>query len=566
MKMIDLRTGVLGLILVTLGALATRGDEVDDYVTAAMARQHIPGLSLAIIRDSKVIKLKGYGLAGVELNVPAKPETVYELASATKPFVATAIMLLLQEGKLSLEDRVCQYVEGTPEAWRSITLRQLLSHTSGIKDYLERSEMTPFDLPPERIVQIAASFPLNFAPGKKWAYSNTGYVLLGMVIEKVTGKPFSAFLAERMFQPLAMAATQHYEPGGIVSNRAVGYLWLAPGGLGNAEMFKYMMSNRGDGGILSTVGDLAKWETALSSGRLLNSNNLEAMWSPARLTDGSACNYGLGWFLKNVNGHRHVFHPGGSAGAATIISRYPDDHLTTILLANGGGAYPEGLDLGIARILIPELMPPAKAIDPALLDSYRGYYNAYGRQLLEITRVDRGLLLNDGGGLANIFLPLSATNFVAEDADRGCVFWRSATGEVTGMTLRLGVDEMPVQRIGPSIQVSNPRPDPEPDLSRRIEGVLKAFAVGGHAVEEVAGVAGIARKDYARGPAPEFSGIKSIAFLDSQDVSGHGIERHAGKVKRVLYYKMLTDSATRYILVYLTADNLVTDQDVLSAN
>jgi CubicO group peptidase (beta-lactamase class C family) len=566
MKMTNLRTRVLGLILVAAGALAARGDEVDDYVTAAMVRQHIPGLSLAIIRESKVTKLKGYGFASVELNVPANPETVYELASATKPFVAMSIMLLLQDGKLSLEDRVCQYVEGTPEAWHSITLRQLLSHTSGIKDYLERPEMTPFDLPPEKIVQIAASFPLNFAPGKKWAYSNTGYVLLGMVIQKVTGKPFSAFLSERVFQPLAMAATQHYEPGGIVSNRAVGYLWLGPGGMGNAEMFKYMMSNRGDAGVLSTVGDLAKWEAALASGRLLSSNNLEAMWSPVRLTDGSACNYGLGWFLKKVNGHRHVFHPGGSAGAATIISRYPDDHLTIILLSNGGRAYPEGLDLGIAQILIPGLMPPPEAIAPTLLESYSGYYNAYGQQLLKVTPVAHGLLLNDGGGLANVFLPLSPTNFVAEDADRGCVFWRSATGEVTGMTLRLGVDEMPVQRIGPSIQASNSRPDPDPELSRRIEGVLKAFAVGGHAVAEVAGVADIARKDYARGPASELSGIQSIAFLDSQDLSEHGIERHAGKVKRVLYYRMLTDSTTRYVLVYLTADNQVTDQDVLSAN
>jgi hypothetical protein len=272
----------------------------------------------------------------------------------------------------------------------------------------------------------------------------------------------------------------------------------------------------------------------------------------------------LGWFLKKVNGHRHVFHPGGDPGAATIISRYPDDNLTIILLANGGRAYPEGLDLGIAQTFIPGLMPPPEAIDPALLESYTGYYNAYGLQLLKITRVGRGLLLNDGGGLANVFLPLSATNFVAEDADRGCAFRRSATGEVTGMTLRLGVDEMPVQRMGPLIRALNPGPDPDPDLSRRIERVLKAFATGGHAVEEAPGVADVARKDYSRGPDPGLSGIRSIGFLDARDLSGQGIERHAGKVKRVLYYRMLTDSSARCVLVYLTADNQVTDQDVLS--
>jgi CubicO group peptidase (beta-lactamase class C family) len=547
-----------------MGELAVPGDPVDDYVAAAMRRQHIPGVSLAIIQEGKVTKAKGYGLASVELNVATRPETVYELASATKPFVAMAVMLLAQNGKLSLEDCISQYVEDTPEEWRSITLRHLLSHTSGIKDYLERPEMTPYDLTPEQIVRIAASFPLNFPPGEKWAYSNTGYVLLGMVIQKVSGKPFARFLQERVFNPIGMTDTRHDEPSSIVPNRAVGYLWIGPGGLRNAELFKYMMSNRGDGGILSTVIDLARWDATLGSNRLLAATNCEAMWVPTRLKDGCACGYGLGWFIGNINGHRHVFHAGGSPGNASIISRYPDDKLTVILLSNGGGAYPEGLDLGIAQQFIPGLVPPPMAnIDHALLDSYAGYYNAYGRQLLRVTRAETGLLLEDGGGLANIFLPLSATNFVAEDANRGCVFWRSKTDEVTGMTLRLGVDEMPVQRIGPSMHTLSPRPDPDADLTRQVEKVLQAFAKGDKAVEEVFGVADGARKDYARSPAPELSGIQSITFLHTQDLSGSNIERHGAKVSRVVYYKMVTDSRTRFILVYLTGDRQVADQDVV---
>lgn len=540
-----------------------RADEVDDYLEAAMSRQHIPGLSLAVIRDGALVKAQGYGLASVELEAPAGAETVYELASATKPFVATAIMLLAQDGKLSLEDRVSQYVEHTPDSWSEITIRHLLSHTSGVKDYLERPEMTPFDLPPEKIVEIAAGFPLNFPPGTKWAYSNTGYVLLAMVIQKVTDQSLGDFLGNRIFQPLGMNSTRLGQPDGVYPNRADGYLWLGPGGMRNADMFKFMSSNRGDAGILSTVLDLAKWDVALTNDELLAAANRESMCTATRLQDGSTCNYGLGWFINEINGHRHVYHPGGSAGAATIFSRYPEDMLTIILLANGGGAYPEGLDLGIAQRFISGLVPNPGAIDPEVLDSCTGYYSAYGRQLLEVTKEGDGLLLNDGGGLANVFLPLSTTEFVAEDANRGCVFQRSTSGNVTGMTLRLGVDEMPVPRIGPAFHAVKPVSDPNPALTRKVEAVLKALARGGKAVEDIDGITETARKDYARGPAPELAGIRSIAYVVEHDVTERGIERHGGKVSRVLYCRMLTGDASRHLLVYLTQDDLVTDQDVL---
>ncbi len=555
--------GFTSVALLALASTRVHADDIDNYVNAAMSRQHIPGLSLAIVQEGRLVKEMGYGLASLELNVPAKPSTVYELASATKPFMATAIMMLEQEGRLHLDDALSKYVGKTPDAWREVTIRHLLSHTSGIKDYLERPEMTPFDLPPEKIVEIAADFPLNFSPGEKWAYSNTGYVLLGMVVQKVSGKSLSEFLEERVFKPLGMSATRQDQPDGVYPNRAQGYLWLGPGGMRNADMFKYMASNRGDAGILSTVEDLVKWDAALNSNALLSNASRKAIWTATRLKDGSFCNYGLGWFIGNVNGHRHIHHPGGYAGAATIISRYPDDQLTIILLANGGGAYPEGLDLGIAQRFISGLVPKPGAIDPAVLDTYTGYYNAYGQQLLEVTRQDTGLLLNDGGGLANIFVPLSATNFVAEDADRGCLFLRSPAGQITGMTLRLGGDEMPVQRIGPVFSSNAVAVDPDPALTRQIEKVLKAMERGGEAVSAAAGLTESARKDYAHGPSPELSGIQSLTFVAAQDVSGRGIKRHGGEVRQVLYYTLHSGPTPRRILVYLTDDHQVTDQDVL---
>jgi CubicO group peptidase (beta-lactamase class C family) len=540
-------------------------DAVDDYIKKALSRQHIPGLSLVVLRDGKVIKAKGYGLASLELGVPARPETVYELASATKPFVATAIMLLMQDGKIDLEDKVSKYLENTPKAWKDITVRHLLSHTSGIKDYLaDLRRDFPHDTSPEKFIRAVMREPLNFAPGEKWAYSNTGYVLLGMVVLKASGKPYDAFLQERVFRPLGMGATRRDSPDEVVPNRAAGYLWAGPGGLRNAEFLKYLEMNHGDRGILSTAPDLAKFDAALSTDRLFSAPTRDALWTRVKLNDGKTYGYGLGWFLEEVNGRKHVYHPGGCPGANTMISRYPDDRLTVIFLTNGGAAYAQGLDLGIAQRYVPGLVShKAVKLDPAVLDSYTGYYNAYGHQILKVTRDGDVLVLDDGGRLANEFLPLSDTTFVAADADRGFTILRTEKGPVERMTLRLGSDEMPVQRIGPLFSSLKPPPDADAALTRKVEAVLKALAEGGKAVEQAPNLAPQARKDYSRGSAPEYDGIQSISLLGAQDVAGRGIERHGGKVSRVLYIRIRTEKASRNVLVYLTEDGLVTDEDVV---
>lgn len=554
------------LILTPSCAGLEKVDGVDEYIATSMRRQHIVGLSAVVIHDGDIVKSRGYGLANLESRVPAGPETVYELASATKPLLATAIMLLVEDGEVRLEDEISRYVEGAPDAWKGITLRHLLTHTSGIKDYLaDLRQDFPYHAPAEAIVEAAMAAPLNFAAGEEWSYSNTGYVLLGLVVRKVSGESYDGFLERRVFSVLDMASTRRDSPDEVVSDRAVGYLWLGrAGGLRNAEFLKYMMTNHGDRGILSTAPDLARWDAALTSGRLLTPTSLEAMWTPVVLNDGTSFGYGLGWFVEELNGHRHVYHPGGAPGSASIISRYPDDRLTVILLANGGAAYPQALDLGVAQRYAPSLVSrEVVALGPGLLESYTGYYNAFGSQVLRVTREKEALVLDDGGRLAGAFLPLSDTRFVAEDADRGFVLDRGVNGEPTGMALRLGSDEMPVQRIGPLPRSVDPQPDPDPAFTQGVEAVLRAFERGGAAVEEVPGVAPQARTDYARGPSPELAGIERISFVGSQDVSGRGIERHGAAVSRVLYYRLLGGGPSRYVIVYLTPDGLVTDQDVM---
>lgn len=555
------------LLLAPLGASSAqrRVDAVDEYVERAMARQHIPGLSLAVLRHGRVIKAKGYGVASVEHRAPATPHTVYELASTTKPFVATAILLLAQDGKLGLDDDIARWIDSVPATWRGVTIRHLLTHTSGIKDYLAdlRHDFT-HDSPPEAIARMVLAAPPNFAPGARWSYSNSGYVLLGLVVRKASGEPWDAFLKRRVFDPLGMTETRRDTPDEIVPARAAGYLWYGAGGMHNGDYLKYLTTNHGDRGLLSTALDLAKYDVALADDRLLTRASREAMWRPVTLGDGSTHGYGLGWFIETTRGHRHIHHPGGAPGTAAFISRYPDDDLTIVMLANGGAAYPQALDLGIAQRYIPALAPgPVVAVSQARLDGYTGFYNAFGSQLLTIRREGGALALDDGGRLANRFLALSDSTFAAEDADRGVTMRRSPSGAVTGLTLRLAADTMSVQRIGPLPSRDVAATDPDPALTRRIDAVLHAFELGGSAVEKVPGVADQARRDYAHGPAPEFAGIRGIAYVAAHDMRGRGVSRHGGEVARVLVYKLTLARGTRTVLVYLTPDGLVTDQDVV---
>jgi len=546
--------------------LHANADAVDDYIEHRMLREHIPGLSLVVMKDGKILKAKGYGHASLELNVPTSTATVYELASTTKPFVAAAIMLLVQDGKLSLDDKITAYLKDTPEAWKAITIRQLLSHTSGIKDYAnELRHDFPSDTPPDQIIKAAMDAPLNFQPGSQWAYSNTGYVILGVIAARVSGQTYDEFLQERVFKPLGMQDTRRDSSDGVFKNRATGYLWVG-GEYHNAEFLKYMMTNYGDRGLLSTVMDLAKWDSALSSNRILSKAATALMWSPVIKFDGGGTyefGYGLGWFIKEVNGHRQISHPGGAPGAGAILSRYPDDGLTVIMLVNGGKAFMQALDLGVAQHYIPGLAKAVPArVSTRLLDSYTGYYNAYGSQILTALRYKSCLYLDDGGGLNNDFIPVSDTRFVAEEADRA--FTVVPDAKLADAILQLGKDKMSVQRIGPLARGVVPQPDPDPMLTHQIQDILISFAHGGEAVERVALLAPQARKDFSHGPANELAGVGSISYICEQKVSGRGIQRHGMEVSRVIYYRLLTPGAAKYVLIYLTPGNLVTDEDVVS--
>jgi len=429
------RHSFFALLLMLAAAVAIRADKVDDYVKAEMLKQHIPGVSLAVVKDGKIIKAEGYGLANVELNVPARPETVFKIGSVSKQFISAGILLLIQEGKISLDDSISKFLDGTPETWKPITVRHLLTHTSGI--VREAPGFDPMKIQSDAdVIKTAYPLALRFAPGEKWEYCNVGYFSLAEIIRKVTGKPWGDYLSEALFKPLEMNSTRTTTMTELVQDRASGYGWRE-GKYSNAADF---LALRPSGAFLSNVLDLAKWDAALYTDRLLKQLTREQMWTAVKLNGGTTYPYGFGWELDSVGGHRQIHHGGSLPGFRAELSRFVDDKLTVIVLTNSDNANPGTIALGVAEFYIPNLIPTRTAvkIDPAILDAYVGQYQADPTAVLTVTREGDKLMAQQGSSSEKWeWLPESEVNFFAKGGNRRQTFSfvKDEKGQVTHLVI-----------------------------------------------------------------------------------------------------------------------------------
>jgi CubicO group peptidase (beta-lactamase class C family) len=322
------------IVLAGLGLAGQgRGDAVDDLMREAMRQHPIPGAALVIVRGGKTVRTAAYGMANLETGTPATAETVFEIGSVTKQFTAAGILVLAQEGNLSVDDKIAGHLKGAPASWRQITIRHLLTHTSGLKNYtgLDGFELSR-RMTQEQFVARIAALPPDFAPGEKWAYCNTGYNLLGYIIENASGKSYGDFLRQKIFGPLGMTATGSREAGANLPGRAAGYE------TNRAGQFIGRDTNLTDvfsaGALVSTVGDLAKWNAALDTDGILTAASRAQMWSPVKLNDGATHPYGFGWFLEPWHGHANIGHSGSTSGFSASLQRFPEAELTVILLTN----------------------------------------------------------------------------------------------------------------------------------------------------------------------------------------------------------------------------------------
>src|SRR5882757_8127025 len=345
----------VALLVVTSSVSVASGqtpDAVDQFVRAEMEKHHIPGLSLLVNKDGQIALARGYGLANVEHQVPVKPETVFQSGSVGKQFTATAVMMLVEESRIALDDPLTKFFPDAPASWKQATVRELLNHTAGFGDYPKTFNFRK-DYTEDEVLKIVESIPLAYAPGTKWTYANLGYATLGILIHKVTGKFYGDFLQERIFKPLDMNSARIISEADIVPNRAAGYR-LVKGELKNQEWVAPMINTTADGSLYFSILDLAKWDAALYTEKLLKRSSLDQMWTIAKLKNGqpNPDHYGFGWFISDRHGHKVIGHGGSWQGFKTHISRYVDDKLTVVVLINQADADPEPITDRVAQMYL----------------------------------------------------------------------------------------------------------------------------------------------------------------------------------------------------------------------
>ncbi|MGB8130466.1 MAG: serine hydrolase [Candidatus Angelobacter sp.] len=390
--------------------------------------------TVLVAQDGKVLLDKGYGFANLEWDIPNTPTTKFRLGSITKQFTAASILLLEERGKLKVEDPVKKYMPDAPAAWDKITIFHLLTHTSGIPSLtsfpdFESHEAQP--MTPEKLVEWFRDKPLEFEPGTKWNYSNSGYILLGYLIEKISGQSYSDFVQQNIFTPLGMKDSGYDSNSAIIAHRAAGY---TPGRSGPVNAaFVHMSIPFSAGALYSTTEDLLRWEQGLFGGKVLKPESLAKMTTPFKQ------DYAFGLGVSTQNGHKMIAHDGGIQGFSTALAYYPDDKLVVAVLANLNG--PAGQIAGnLAKVAYGEkvVLPTERkeiTVSPDILKQYVGTYELTPKFSLAITLED-GQLISQGTNQEKVpMYAESETMFFLKLVDAQIEFVKNEKGEVTNLVL-----------------------------------------------------------------------------------------------------------------------------------
>ena len=433
----------------TEAALAQRIDaSIGQYF-----RPDAPGAIILVQRDGKTILRKAYGLANLATRQPLTPAAPMRLGSLTKQFTAVAVLMLADEGKLALSDEITRFLPDYPTHGRKITIEHLLTHTSGIPNFTARPDYQPKQAQDVTVDSMIARFrddPLQFDPGTQFSYSNSGYFLLGAIIEKASGQPYAQFLAQRIFIPLGMGDTAYEGFERNSARRVAGY--TSSGGAFVPADALSMTQPYAAGALVSTVDDLARWEAAIGAGKLLRAATWRKAFTPYTLTDGKSTRYGYGWGVGDWQGAPVISHGGGINGFATYAARLPQDGVFVAVLENADGDLltPDAVARKAAAIAIGKPLPEYRpiALDPAALPAFTGRYDKDGKNSHTISVRDNGLLLQRQGGQARRLLPYAPGAFVIEHTLITVQFRRAADGAVSGMTIDDGDTTMGFDRTG----------------------------------------------------------------------------------------------------------------------
>lgn len=420
--------------------------QIIEYLNARIAVNNFTG-SVLVARSGEIIHAQGCGMANYELDVPNAPQTIFRIASITKQFTALAIVQLQEQGLLNVQDTISKYIPDYPDAGKNIAIHNLLTHTSGIPNYTNFPDVLETMMLPSPVEKTIAKFkdlPLEFEPGEKFSYSNSGYTLLTYILEKVSGKPYETYLQEHIFQPLGMQNSGYDHPSRIIKNRAAGYT-AGSNGLQNA-MYIDMSVVSGAGGLYSTVEDLYLWDRALYAEKLVSQSSLE------RIFTADKNEYGYGWVIDTAFNRKRVWHNGGINGFSTTIMRFIDDGVCAIVLSNSDTAPVEIICQDLAAIVFGEKYELPKErmaieVDSQIYDIYAGEYELTPKFIITITKEDNKLFARATGQDKFEIYPESLTKYFYKVADAQITFVQDDRGSVSQFILHQSGKEMPGKRI-----------------------------------------------------------------------------------------------------------------------
>ena len=391
-----------------------------------------PGVAVLVAKNGNILYHKGVGMANLELGVPMKADMIFRIGSITKQFTAVAILQLMEQGKLSLEDEITKFIPDYPTHNHKITIHHLLTHTSGIASYTGMKDWTPEvmkkDFTPLEMIDFFKDQPMDFEPGEEWRYSNSGYFLLGYIIEKVSGQTYEDYVREHLFEPAGMVNSLYGNDINIIMNRAYGYQ-QGEHGYENAN-FLSMTQPYAAGSLMSTVEDMFRWNRALISGKLLSEESLALAWTNYTLNNGSIINYGYGWMPGDVQGSPMIAHGGGINGFMTHEAYFPDEDLFVVLFLNCTCIGTEAAHKIAALALGKPFDYKEVEIEASKLDEYTGVFqNSAGNQ--RNIYIEDGKLISQrvGGGTFRI-IPFEADKFFFENSLTNIEFTRNRSGKV----------------------------------------------------------------------------------------------------------------------------------------
>jgi D-alanyl-D-alanine carboxypeptidase len=407
-----------------------------DALVDAVFKGEGPGGTIIVVKDGRPVYRAARGLANVELGVALQPRSVMRIGSVTKQFTSAAVMMLVEQGKLSLDDDITKVLPDYPTRGARITIEHLLTHTSGIKSYTSLPAWRAAwgrDFTPSELIDFFKNEPADFAPGEKYLYNNSAYFLLGAVIEKVSGATYKEFLGREIFTPLGMTDTRYGDTRPLVRGRAEGYD-ETPAGIVNAEYLS-MTQPGAAGALVSTVDDLARWDQAIVSGRLLKAESWARIFTPYRLKNGKSTAYGYGWSLGTHDGHAVQEHGGGIHGFSAYVIRLPEDRVYVAVLSNCANRDTASLARKLAALAAgkPLVDPPAVTLSAADLAEYAGVYD-FDDVTVTVTAVDGGLRMDRPGSPSSKLVPSSRDHFFVRGSFSRFVFGRDAAGKVVGVS------------------------------------------------------------------------------------------------------------------------------------